>query len=129
MHLVRRVLGGDEEDIVDIRHQHNVGADAVDQLENFFELKVYSGPIPDEVSVTRAEFLRARQTEDFFLVVIGNVEQGDADPELRVITDPLGQLTMKPSGSVSLEGVRAAKALRYTFRRPESADEDREAPY
>jgi hypothetical protein len=139
MSLVRRVLGGDdddddeeeeeeEEEIVDIRHQPNVGADAVDQLKNFFELKVYSGPIPDDVSLTRAEFLRARETDDFFLVVIGNVEQGDADPELRVITDPLGQLTMKPSGSVSLVGVRAAKALRYTFRRPEDEDEDREAP-
>jgi hypothetical protein len=100
----------------------------VDQLENFFELKVYSGPIPDDVSITRAEFLRAQETEDFFLVVIGNVEQGEADPELRVITDPLGQLTMKPSGSVSLVGVRAAKALRYVFRRPEGEDEDREAP-
>ena len=95
----------------------------MDQLENFFELKVYSGPIPDDVSLTRAEFLRARETEDFFLVVIGNVEQSEADPELRVITD-LGQLTMKPSGSVSLVGVRAAKALRYTFRRPEGEDGD-----
>jgi hypothetical protein len=127
MNLVRRVLGGDEEEIVDIRHQHNVGADAVDQLKNFFELKVYSGPIPDEVSLTRAEFLRARETEDFFLVVIGNVELGDADPEVRVITDPLGQLTMQPTGSVSLAGVRASKALRYTFRGPDGEDEDREA--
>lgn len=123
MDLVRRVLGGDEEEIVDIRHQHNVGADAVDLLKNFFELKVYSGPIPDDVSLTSAEFLRARETEDFFLVVIGNVEQSDADPELRVITD-LGQLKMKPSGSVSLAGVRTAKALRYTFRKPEGQDED-----
>jgi hypothetical protein len=124
MDLVRRVLGGDEEEIVDIRHQHNVGADAVDLLENFFELKVYSGPIPDEVSLTSAEFLRAQETEDFFLVVIGNVEQGDAEPELRVITDPLDQLKMKPSGSVNLVGVHAGKALRYTFRKPEGEDQD-----
>ena len=89
---------------------------------------MYSGPIPDEVSLTSAEFLKARETEDFFLVVIGNVEQGDANPELRVIADALGQLTMKLSGSVSLEGVRAAKALRDTFPRPEGEDEDREAP-
>lgn len=89
---------------------------------------MYSGLIPDEVSLTSAEFLKARETEDFFLVVIGNVEQGDANPQLRVIADALGQLTMKLSGSVSLEGVRAAKALRYTFRRPEGEDEDREAP-
>ena len=61
MRLVRRVLGGDEQEIVDIRHQHNVGADAVDQLRNFYELKIQSGSIPDEISLTRAEFLLAQE--------------------------------------------------------------------
>ncbi|MFC7279229.1 sacsin N-terminal ATP-binding-like domain-containing protein [Paractinoplanes rhizophilus] len=113
--LVRRVLGGDEEQIVDIRHQRNVGADAIDNLENFFELKVYAGPIPETVSLTSSEFQRAQQTEKFFLVVVGNVERGGLDPEVRIITDPLHQLTMLPQGSVNLGGIRNAKALRYTF--------------
>jgi len=117
--LVRRVLGGDEQEIVDIRHQHNVGADAVDQLRNFYELKVQSGPIPNEISLTRAEFLRAQETDDWFLVVVGNVERGEADPEVRIIPDALRQLTMKPPGPMTVAGVRSAKALRYTFRRPE----------
>jgi hypothetical protein len=115
--LVRRILGGDEQAVIDIRHQHNVGADAIDELRNFFELKVHSGRIPRDISLTRDEYLRARDTDDFFLVVVGNVEQGAADPEVLIITDPLGQLEMKPSGSVSLSGVRSAKALRYTFHR------------
>lgn len=119
MRLVRRVLGGDEQEIVDIRHQYNVGADAVDQLRNFYELKVQSGPIPDEISLTRSEFLRAQETDDWFLVVVGNVERGEADPEVRIIPDALSQLTMKPPGPMTIAGVRSAKALRYTFRRPE----------
>jgi hypothetical protein len=73
---------------------------------------------PDDISLTRAEYLRAQETDDFFLVLVGNVEQSDADPEILIITDPLNQLTMKPSGSVSLNGLRHANALRYAFRRP-----------
>ena len=123
MRLVRRVLGGDEQEIVDIRHQHNVGADAVDQLRNFYELKIQSGSIPDEISLTRAEFLLAQETKDWFLVVVGNVEQSDAEPEVRIIPDALHQLTTKPQGSVTLAGVRSAKALRYSFRRREGDEE------
>ena len=82
---------------------------AVGQSDGQHGIPARARRYPLEVSVTRAEFFRAEQTEDFFLVVIGNVEQGDAHPELRVITDRLGQLAMEPSGSVSLEGVRAAR--------------------
>jgi hypothetical protein len=113
--LARRVLGGEDEQIVDIRHQYNVGADAIDDLNNFFELKVYAGPIPDTVSLTSSEFHRAQTTEKFFLVVVGNVEQGGVDPEVRIITDPLKHLTLLPQGSVNLGGVGNAKALRFTF--------------
>lgn len=120
--LVRRILGGDEQAVIDIRHQRSVGADAIDELRNFFELKVHSGRIPDDISLTRDEYLRARETDDFFLVVVGNVEKSDTDPEVLIVTDPLNQLTMKPSGSVSLGGVRSAKALRYMFRKTASDD-------
>jgi hypothetical protein len=39
--LVRMVLASDADDMRDLRAQHGVGADAVDALERFFELKVY----------------------------------------------------------------------------------------
>jgi hypothetical protein len=113
--LVRRVLGGDEEQIVDIRHQRNVGADAIDDLKNFFELKVYTGPIPDTISLTNSEYRRAQETAQFFLVAVGNVERGAKEPEVRIITDPLHHLSVLPQGSVNLGGVCGAKALRYTF--------------
>lgn len=117
LQLVRRVLGGSEKDIVDIRHQRGVGADAIDELGNFFELKVYAGAIPESISLTSAEFTRAQKTEQFFLVVVGNVERGVKDPEVRIINDPLHHLDVLPSGSVSLGGVKTAAALRYTFEK------------
>ncbi|MEP7763673.1 hypothetical protein [Sanguibacter sp. 25GB23B1] len=121
LELVRRVLGGNEAGIVDIRHQHNVGADAVDDLENFFELKVYAGPIPEVVSLTNSEFRRAQETEQFFLVVVGNVEQGEKGPEILIFTDPLNHLIVVPQGSMNLGGIRDAKALRYRFE-PQRAE-------
>jgi hypothetical protein len=38
--LVRRVLGSDADQIADLRAQHGVGADAIDELDQFYELKV-----------------------------------------------------------------------------------------
>lgn len=115
LELVRQVLGGNASQIVDIRHQRNVGADAIDDLKNFFELKVYAGPVPETISLTNSEFRRAQETEQFFLVVVGNVEQSDKAPEILIIVDPLNHLTVLPQGSVNLGGIRDAKALRYTF--------------
>jgi hypothetical protein len=37
--ICRWVLGLDETEIVDIRNQHNVGADAIDMFNNFYEYK------------------------------------------------------------------------------------------
>lgn len=113
--LAKWVLGLDDEQVVDIRNQHNVGADAVDDLRNFYELKVYSGPIPDVVRLEDSQVERALSTKDFFLIVVGNVEQGGGKPEIRIITDPLDHLHAQPAGSVKLGGVLSAKALRYTF--------------
>jgi hypothetical protein len=113
--LVRHVLGGEEAGIVDIRNQHNVGADAIDDLQRFFELKVYHGAIPNVVRLTNSEVQRALNTEDFFLVLVGHVEQGTDQPEVRILTDPLTQLSVEPTGSIHLSGVYNAQALVYSF--------------
>ncbi len=115
MALVRHILASDDSNIVDIRNQRNVGADAVDSLKKFYELKVHSGEIPDRVQLTNAEVQRALTTPDFFLVLVGNVEDGNGATEARIINDPLTHLNVTPSGSVTFTGVRTAQALRYAF--------------
>ena len=89
--------------------------EAIDDLKNFFELKVWAGPIPETTSLTSSEVRRAHEIEKFFLVLAGNVKPGGMDPEVRIITDPLSHLSVLPQDSVNLGGIRAVKALRYTF--------------
>jgi hypothetical protein len=109
MALARKVLAGDEEEIADLRAQHGVGADAVDSLDRFFELKVHLGDEPDVIRLEESEIRRALSTPDFFLVVVSNVEGADARPKVRIIVDPVHQLTMTQSSSVGFTGVRGAE--------------------
>ncbi len=115
LELAKWVLGLDDGRVVDIRNQHNVGADAIDDLQNFYELKAYAGPIPDVVQLQDSQVARALSTDNFFLVVVGNLEEGSGVPEARVIVSPLRELRAQPSGAVKLGGVLAAKGIRYTF--------------
>ena len=63
--LARRVLSSDHENIVDLRAQRGVGADAMDEFERFYELKVSAGGEPNEVTLTSAEWQRARSSPRF----------------------------------------------------------------
>lgn len=109
MALARKVLAGDEKEIADLRAQHGVGADAVDSLDRFFELKVHLGEEPDTIRLEESQIRRAVSTPDFFLVVVSNVEGADARPKVRIIVDPTHQLTMTQSSSVSFTGIRNAE--------------------
>jgi hypothetical protein len=106
MALVRTVLAGDEEEIADLRAQHGVGADAIDKLDRFFELKVHLGDESDVIRLKESEVRRALSTPDFFLVVVSGVEGADARPRVRIIVDPVHQLTMQASSAVVFTGIR-----------------------
>ena len=80
--LLRKLLSSDVDEIADLRTQHGVGADAVDKLKHFYELKVSAGAEPDYVTMTAAEVKRARTTPGFFLVVISGIEGVDARPRV-----------------------------------------------
>lgn len=109
MALVRTVLAGDEEEIADLRAQHGVGADAIDKLDRFFELKVHLGDEPDVIRLEESEVRRALSTPDFFLVVVSGVEGANARPRVRIIVDPVHQLTMQATSTVVFTGVRGAE--------------------
>jgi hypothetical protein len=117
--LVRMVLASDADDMRDLRAQHGVGADAVDALERFFELKVYAGAEPDRITLEDAQIRRAMSTPNFFLVVVSGVEGQNAAPKVRIIVDPLRQLEMTETSSVSFTGVRASQSLLHELVRDE----------
>jgi hypothetical protein len=128
MDLLRMVLAGENCTLTDVRHEPNVGADAVDDDGRYYELKVHQGAIPDTVKLEDSQIQRAMTApDDFFLVLIGNVEDGQGNPEVRIIHDPLHHLRVQPQGAVHLTGVLSAELARsWTFEHlADEHDEDR----
>lgn len=125
LELLRMVLAGDECTLTDVRHQPNVGADAVDDHGRYYELKVHQGAIPDTVKLEDSQIQRAMAaTDDFYLVLVGNVEDGQGSPEVRIIHDPLHHLTVQPQGAVHLTGVLSAELARSWTFEPGSEEDD-----
>lgn len=109
LELARLVLGGSAAEIVDLRAQHGVGADAIDDMDRFYELKVHLGDEPDTIRLEESQIRRAMSTKDFFIIVVSNIEGANARPRVRIIVDPVHQLTMTRSSSVNYTGVRDAE--------------------
>lgn len=103
-------MASDREEIRDLRAQHGLGADAVDTLDSsFYELKVYRGDEPDSIRLEKSQIRRALATPNFLLVVVSNIEGRYSNPKVRVIVDPLTQLSMTTGSSITLSGIRSAE--------------------
>lgn len=127
LRLARMVLASDAEEMIDLRAQHGVGADAMDKLKQFYELKVSAGAEPDRVTLEPSEISLAMSTPDFFLVVVSGVEGVEAQPRVRVIVDPTTQLRMVETSQVRLEGVKNSHSLVFDLKPgqpPTSAPEE-----
>ena len=118
------VLSSDRDDIIDLRTQCGVGADAMDKLKQFYELKVSAGDEPNSITLTNAELQRARSSPHFFLVVVSGVEGADARPCVRIIPRPLDQLEQRVNGTMLLSGVREAKSVTYDLARLDEQETD-----
>ena len=131
MEIFKTLLRAGEDDLTDLRTQRGVGADAVDELGNYYELKVFAGPEPDQVTLTDSEVQRAVSTPQFFLVVVSNVErQQGAQTTVRIVVNPLQELHPTDRGKITLAGLHNAKSLTYQFESVEggtpSSDPDNE---
>lgn len=114
---VMLALALDEGEVADLRHRRGVGADAIDELRQCFEIKMSSGSeIPSEITLTPNEVERARTDRDFFLAIVAGLEERAGDLRVRFIFDPLGRLPLRLRSDLTFGGVREAEALEYTFR-------------
>ncbi len=120
--LLRKVLAADDNEIKDIRGARGAGADAVDLEGRPYELKVYSGAEPDEVTLEGSQIERAATTPGFFLVVVSNLEGQNPEPRVRIVLDPLAQLKPSERTSMPFSGIRSSRSLVYEFS--ELAEED-----
>ncbi len=113
---VRAALAFGAGEVADLRHRRGVGADAIDELRQSFEIKMSSGKdIPSEITLTPNEVERARTDPDFFLAVVAGLEEGAGDLRVRLIFDPLGRLPLRLRSDLTFGGVRDAEALEYVF--------------
>ena len=100
-----------------------VGADALDKLRRYFEIKAYYGTMPDEITLTANEAERAFVEQDkFLLAVISGLEQ-DYETVVRIVPNPLQNLKPKSSTSVTLCGIMSSRsAIEIRFPEQESSE-------
>ncbi|MFJ6775055.1 protein NO VEIN domain-containing protein, partial [Kitasatospora sp. NPDC091257] len=111
--LVIRTLAavlGEDADSLDQRGKLNVGADVVDSAGRYYEIKAHGGARPSDVTLTAAEYNRAReQGENYILLLAEHLNEGSGgEPVLTLISDPLAKLDLEPVSDVRLKGLRAA---------------------
>ncbi|MFD4655930.1 protein NO VEIN domain-containing protein [Kitasatospora sp. NPDC058444] len=101
---------GEDPDSLDQRGKLNVGADVVDNAGRYYEIKAHGGARPGHVTLTAAEYNRAReQGENYILVVAEHLnEDSGGEPVLTLISDPLAKLDLEPVSDVRLKGLRGA---------------------
>ncbi|MGW2896731.1 hypothetical protein ACWDAO_19440 [Streptomyces sp. NPDC001212] len=90
-----------------------LGAERPSTLTTRNELARWRGQL------TPAEFQRAVESDDFFLVVVSGLEAGTAPVTVRIILEPLKYLPYRPSGNVLVSGIRGAQSLVYPFESTE----------
>lgn len=113
---VRHALRANSGEFDDLRARRGIGADAIDDLRQFYEIKMASGAeVPDTVTLLRSEVERAQGDSDFFLAVVSGLENESGELRVRFIFDPLQQLSVRIGGDVVLSGIRQAEALEFVF--------------
>jgi hypothetical protein len=113
VHVLRLFLGRDDTELRDFTHQRGIGADTVDELLGYFEIKAHGGPAPDTESLTGNEVAKAiEQGDKYFLAVVSGLE-ADQETMIRIIADPLRTLDLVPAHGLVLGGVLSRARIEY----------------
>jgi len=110
----------DREDfpLEDLQAHRGVGADGAINWSTFVEMKSFAREAPSEITLTEAEFRRAREYKTkFYLIIVSGLEEG-FETEMRIYVNPLASLAWSPKGSVSVSGLSKGAALVLTTQRP-----------
>ncbi len=120
---VQRALRLDPPQIRDLRARRGIGADAMDELRQLYEIKMESSPeVPNEVTLQRSQVDAAQNEDDFFLAVVSGLEEGDGELRVRFIFNPLSRLSVRIKGEATLSGIREVEALEYRFSKLEQLE-------
>ena len=107
--VLRRVLLTAGRTASDFRAIRRLGADVVDDIGQFFEIKASYGNGGDSVSLTAHEAKRAQVAKpgECFLAIVTGLEKG-YQTQVRIIADPLENLDWGEDGSLTVTGIRRA---------------------
>ena len=101
-------INGELSELRDFHHLRGVGADALDRLKRFFEIKSTAGPMKDQVEVTPNEYRRAvEERGKFYLAIVSGLEVG-YQTIVRIIPDPASALEARRFQGIRLAGVLSA---------------------
>jgi|GEM_PF-5567666 len=114
--LAAALKGIDDTELEDFSSLRRIGADSIDNLKRYFELKVHSGDAPEEVRFEPSEFERAAiEGKSYYLAVISGLEVGKKT-EIRIFADPIRTLPWRRVSQIRLGGIRtSANALAITI--------------
>ncbi len=111
LQLLAAVVADHKTKLKDFTRLPLVGADVGDGLKRFFEIKAYSGDMPDSVAIEMSEILRARAAKkDFYLAVIAGLEEG-YPTVIKLFATPLDTLDWMQGTSIKLAGLKSKRAV------------------
>jgi Domain of unknown function (DUF3883) len=100
---------------VDFRKRHSVGADGAIDWKTFVELKARGRSLPPSITMTNAEYERAKERgTDFILALVYGLEEGQRT-EARLILDPIRNAVLYPINGIRLAGLSEAPAVLLRF--------------
>ena len=121
--ILKQVLNtSPNEQLVDFRKRHGVGADGVINWKQFVELKATGLSPQSAVEMSNSEYDRAKQRgRDYILALVSGLEVGQTD-EVRLIIDPANCASTRPVNGIRLVGLLEAPAVVVRFKPPPVAD-------
>ncbi|MDK9706387.1 MAG: DUF3883 domain-containing protein [Desulforhopalus sp.] len=118
--LVQALNTSPDQQLLDFRNRHGVGADGVFDWERFVEMKATARGPQTQVELSNNEFERAKQRgSDFILALVSGLENGYMY-EVRLIFDPANCANVRPTNGVKLVALQDAPAVIIHF---EESDE------
>ena len=117
--ILEQVLNSSENDqLVDFRKRHGVGADGAINWKTFVEMKATGLGPQSSVEMSNSEYERANERgRDFILALVSGLEVGQTD-EVRLIIDPANCASTRPVNGIRLVGLRDAPAIVVAFGPP-----------
>jgi len=114
--VVRKALQLGSAELADLRARRGIGADAVDELRQLYEIKMASSSeMPNEIWLTRSEAEAAELDDDFFLAVVSGLTDDGGELRVRFIFNPLSRLGVRLTDGATLVGVNEVEGLEYRF--------------